>query len=92
MRIFPLVSVTIALLGATACSYERTSAYTSDAQIASAPIVVNPDVTIVRARDGDSTMLNSDNQSIIARTGLNSSPSNPNGTARPSAVMNPYGG
>ena len=91
MRIIPLVSVAIALLGATACSYERTSAYTSDAQIATAPIV-DPETPVVRARDGDPTTLNSENQPIVSRTGLNSSPNNPDGAPRPAVSGSAYSG
>jgi hypothetical protein len=104
MRIIPLVSITIALLGATACSYERTSAYTSDEQIAMAPAVtviapaatvdtiVPPDAPVLRARDGDPTTLNSENHSVVTRTGLNSNPGNPDGTPRPSVSGTAYGG
>ena len=89
MRISPLVPLALVLLGATACSYERTSAYSSPALIASAPA---PDVVVPRAIDGDPSTLNSDNEPTIVRTGLNSDPNNPNGTPRPASVTHPYGG
>lgn len=86
MRIFPLVSVTIVILGATACSSERTSPYTAPV-IASAPT----EAPVLGARDGDPTTLNSDNHPVAARTGLNSNPDNPEGTPRPSNAMTHYG-
>ena len=87
MRIFPLASVTIVLLGATACSYERRSAYTALELMASAPI----EAPVLGARDGNPTTLNSDNHPVVARTGLNSDPNNPEGTPRPSYAMTHYG-
>ena len=91
MRISPLVPLAIVLLGATACSYERTSAYTAPELVASAPAPA-PEVVVPRAIDGGPGVLNSDNEPTVVRTGLNSDPINPAGTPRPTTVAHPYGG
>jgi hypothetical protein len=75
----PIASIATVLMTATACatnSPDVAMALQSDASSVDTPVPG----AVPETRE---TILNSDNRSIVVRTGINSDPNDPNGTPRP---------
>ena len=95
MNIRSSVGVAAVLLSATACAShtsDTTAAYASDTAaayaspvyVAAAPVPIDTSIPGALSVEG-APAVNSDNHPLFTRTGLNSDPRNPNGTARPTS-------
>ena len=72
-----IVAVAVLIVGTSACSYDQ-----SQYQLASASDTPVTHPPMPGAAPTGPWMLNSDNEPVISRTGINSDPRNPAGTPR----------